>query len=53
MENATKSFISSTMWTERIGFTAAVANIDMFVSKNSHEKLIYNGKRIKNVEECC
>ena len=48
MENATKSFISSTMWTERIGFTAAVANIDMFVSKNSHEKLIYNGKRIKN-----
>ena len=48
MENATKSFISSTMWTERVGFTAAVANIDMFLKEKSHEKLIFNGKMIKS-----
>ena len=48
MENATKSFISSTMWTERVGFAAAVANIDMFLKEKSHEKLIFNGKMIKS-----
>jgi glutamate-1-semialdehyde 2,1-aminomutase len=47
MEATTKSFVSSTMWTERIGFVAALATIDQFEKNNIVERLIYNGRRIK------
>lgn len=49
MEAATKSFVSSTMWTERIGFVAALATINEFETKNVVEKLINNGQSIKNI----
>ena len=48
MKAATKSFISSTMWTERIGFVAALATIKEFENKNVVERLKYNGRIIKN-----
>ena len=51
MNKATLSFISSTMWTERVGFTAGVANLDLFSKQKSHEKLVYNGKKIKEAWE--
>lgn len=49
MEAATKSFISSTMWTERIGFVAALATINQFERKDVINRLISNGKRIKQI----
>ena len=46
MDAAQSTFISSTMWTERIGFTAALATIDKMEKYNVQEKLIRYGLRI-------
>jgi len=43
MESAQKSFISSTMWTERIGPVAALATIKKFKAVKAHEHLMAIG----------
>ena len=40
MNYASKSFISSTAWTERSGFVAANATIDFFVKKKVHKHIV-------------
>ena len=46
MEAAQDTFISSTFWTERIGFTAALATIKKMEEQNVPEKLIHYGELI-------
>lgn len=48
MDAAQETFISSTMWTERLGFAAALATLKKMEKENVQEKLIYYGKKIKN-----
>tara|TARA_B100001059_G_C17829413_1_gene583576 strand:+ start:1452 stop:2747 length:1296 start_codon:yes stop_codon:yes gene_type:complete len=48
MSFADKSFLSSTAWTERVGFVAANATIDFFRKKNVHKHINSIGKQIKN-----
>ncbi|MBF0523096.1 MAG: aminotransferase class III-fold pyridoxal phosphate-dependent enzyme [Candidatus Omnitrophica bacterium] len=47
MEAAQSSFISSTMWTERIGPVAALATIRKFQIKNVAKHLMNAGKRVQ------
>ena len=47
MEAAQKSFISSTMWTERIGPVAALATIRKFQAVRAHERLIEIGRAVQ------
>ena len=47
MEMAHKSFISSTFWTEKIGYIAALATIQEMKKIKSWEKVNYIGKKIK------
>ena len=49
MKNATKTFISSAFWTERIGPACAVAFIKKHKKLNLGKILITKGKKIKNV----
>ena len=49
MEAAQNSFISSTYWTDRIGPTAALANIKKFKEKNVPERLIHVGEGVKAI----
>ena len=46
MEMANKSFISSTMWTERVGFVAGLKTIEILCRNKGWEKLIEMGTRI-------
>ena len=46
MKAAEKSFISSTFWTERIGFVAANKTLELMERTKSYEKIIANGKYI-------
>lgn len=46
MREADQSFVSSTFWTERIGFSAALATIEKFISEKCWEKLIARGEVI-------
>lgn len=46
MEYASLSFISSTMWTERVGFSAAIACLKKIKNLNLHEHLVNIGKKI-------
>ncbi len=46
MKKAEKSFISSTMWSERIGFVAALTTINEIEKTKSYLKLISRGKYI-------
>ena len=48
MKKAENTFISSTFWGERIGYTAALATINEFKRLNIFKKIIDNGKAIKN-----
>jgi len=48
MEAAQKSFISSTMWTERIGPVAALATIKKFKAVKAHEHLIKIGHLVQD-----
>jgi len=48
MDCAQESFISSTMWTERIGFVAALATIKKMEKNNIPEFLIRYGERIND-----
>ena len=47
MNFADKSFLSSTAWTERVGFVAANATIDFFTKKKVHKHINLIGKQIK------
>lgn len=47
MEAAQKSFISSTMWTERIGPVAALATIKKFRALKVHEHLMEIGRLVQ------
>jgi len=44
LKNSDKSFISSTAWTERLGFVAASATIDFFIKEKVNNKIDKNGK---------
>lgn len=46
MDAAQKSFISSTFWTERIGFAAALATLDKMDACNVPDRLIHYGNLI-------
>lgn len=46
MEHAQESFISSTFWTERIGFVAALATLQKLEDNNVPEHLVRAGERI-------
>ncbi len=46
MDYAQDSFISSTFWTERIGFVAALANIRKMEENNVQKSLVHYGERI-------
>jgi len=48
MEQAQHTFISSTFWTERIGFVAALATIDILLKHRVWEHLISIGEMIGN-----
>ena len=47
MRNAENTFISSTFWGERIGYTAALSSINEFKRLNVFKKIEINGKMIK------
>ena len=47
MDCAQDTFISSTMWTERIGFVAALETLKKMKSKNVQNKIVKNGLHIK------
>ena len=48
MDSAQNSFISSTMWTERIGFVAALATIKKMEENEVPESLVRYGERIND-----
>jgi len=43
------TFISSTFWTERVGFAAAIATLEKFEDFNVTDSLVSNGKRINRI----
>jgi glutamate-1-semialdehyde 2,1-aminomutase len=55
MKKAANSFISSTFWTERIGFVAGLKTLELMKQKNSWDIIVNNGKyfnfKIKNLAE--
>ena len=53
MKNATKTFISSAFWTERIGPACAVAFIKKHKKLNLGKILITKGKKIKMFGKKC
>ncbi len=48
MDNAQKTFISSTFWTERVGPTAALKTLEIMEKIKSWEKIYKKGKYFKN-----
>jgi glutamate-1-semialdehyde aminotransferase len=48
MKKAENTFISSTFWGERIGYTAALSSIKEFQRLKAFKKVDMNGKMIKN-----
>ena len=48
MKKAENTFISSTFWGERIGYTAALSSIKEFKRLKAFKKVDLNGKMIKN-----
>lgn len=53
MEGAERSFISSTYWTERIGFAAGVATLIEMERIDSPSLLVYYGDKIVNALTSC
>ena len=49
MQKAENTFISSTFWGERTGYTAALASIKEFKRLDVFKKIESNGKMIKNI----
>ena len=48
MEHANNSFISSTFWTDRVGYVAALKTLEHMKKTNSLNKISLTGKKIKN-----
>ena len=48
MESANKSFISSTFWSERIGFTAALKTIEIMEKNKTWKTIRQIGKKIQD-----
>ena len=48
MDSFQKTFVSSTMWTERIGFIAALATIKKMEKNSVQKKLVQYGRMIKD-----
>jgi len=48
MKKAENSFISSTFWSERVGYTAALSSLKLMNKTKSWEKISLNGKKIKD-----
>jgi glutamate-1-semialdehyde aminotransferase len=54
MDAAQKSFISSSYWTERVGFVAALATLKVFEEQNVCERLQSKGRDLKKqMNEVC
>ena len=51
MKKANETFISSLMWTERIGFVAALNTIKLMEKYKVQEHLISYGKLLKKVSK--
>ncbi len=49
MKYAQDTFISSTFWTERVGYVAAIATIEKFVKNKVHNHLIKMGKEVNKI----
>ena len=49
MKNAENTFISSTFWGERIGYTAALSTINELKRLNVFDKIKRNGRNIKKI----
>ena len=49
MKKAENTFISSTFWGERIGYTAALSSISEFKRLNAFKQIEKNGKMIKSI----
>ena len=49
MKKAENTFISSTFWGERIGYTAALSTINEYTRHNVFEKVKNNGKNLKKI----
>ena len=49
MKKAENTFISSTFWGERVGYTAALSSIKEFKKLNAFRKVENNGKLIKKI----
>ncbi len=49
MEAAQKTFISSTYWTERVGFAAAIAMITKYREVKAHERMSAAGTRVQQI----
>ena len=49
MENAQKTFISSTFWTERIGPTAALKTLEIMEREKSWERITYLGNYMRDI----
>ena len=49
MKNAENTFISSTFWGERIGYSAAISTINEFKRLNAFSKVLDNGRLIKKI----
>ena len=47
MNAAQSTFLSSTFWTERVGFAAALATLQKFEALRAHERLVAAGERIQ------
>ncbi len=47
MKHAEKTFISSTFWTERLGYAAALSVLNFMEKNKIHKKLCHNGTLIK------
>ena len=49
MKKAENTFISSTFWGERVGYTAALSSISEFKRLNAFKQIEKNGKMIKSI----
>ena len=49
MQKAGNSFISSTFWTERIGFVAGIETLKLMKQKKSWKKIVDNGRHFNSM----
>ena len=49
MKNLEKSFVSSTFWTDRVGYAAAIKTLDLMKKNKTWIKLKNKGLMIKNI----